>query len=119
VAEQRQQPRKQQQPKRRKSKRLNLSSKAQWESIIKGTEKDEVPIQVLESISVNLKDGTSVNIFVRQLLDEGQDPDDLEIQIQERLDSLDNIIKDVDFYISVPQLSKTVQPVTDKILKNL
>jgi len=118
VAEQKQQPRKQQ-PKRRKSKRLNLSSKAQWESIIKGTEKDEVPIQVLESISVNLKDGTSVNIFVRQLLDEGQDPDDLEIQIQERLDSLDNIIKDVDFYISVPQLSKTVQPVTDKILKNL
>ena len=78
-----------------------------------------LPIQVLESISVNLKDGTSVNIFVRQLLDEGEDPVDLENQIQERLDSLDDIIKDVDFYISVPQLSKTVQPVTDKILKNL
>ena len=110
-----------QQPKKQpgKSKRLNLSSKEKWESILKGTEKDEVPIQVLDSISVNLKDGTSVNIYVRQLIQEGDDPQDLEMQIQQRLDAMDDMIKDVDFYISVPELSKTIQPVTDEILKNL
>ena len=115
MAEQKQQPKKQP----RKSKRLNLSKKTQWEAILKGTEKDEVPIQVLDSISVNLKDGTSVNIYVRKLIQDGDDPQDLEMQIQQRLDAMDDIIKDVDFYISVPELSKTIQPVTDEILKNL
>ena len=109
----------QKQPRRRKSKRLNLSKKAQWEAILKGTTKDEVPIQVLDSISVNLKDGTSVNIYVRELLKDGEDPQNLEVEIQRRLDEMDDIIQDVDFYISVPALSKTVQPVTDEILKDL
>tara|TARA_R110000851_G_scaffold58439_1_gene135702 strand:+ start:1859 stop:2197 length:339 start_codon:yes stop_codon:yes gene_type:complete len=109
----------QKQPRRRKSKRLNLSKKAQWEAILKGTTKDEVPIQVLDSISVNLKDGTSVNIYVRDLIKDGDDPAELEIQIQERLNAMDDIINDVDFFISVPELSKAVQPVTDKILKDL
>ena len=108
-----------QQPRPRRSKRLRLSKKEKWEAILKGTDKDEVPIQVLDSISVNLKDGTSVNIFVKQLLEEGNDPTELEQDIQRRLDDMDDLIKDVDFYISVPQLSKTVQPITDKILKNL
>jgi len=109
----------QKQPRRRRSKRLNLSKKAQWEAILKGTTKDEVPIQVLDSISVNLKDGTSVNIYVRDLIKDGDDPAELEIQIQERLNAMDDIINDVDFFISVPELSKAVQPVTDKILKDL
>jgi hypothetical protein len=56
---------------------------------------------------------------VKQLLEEGNDPTELEQDIQRRLDDMDDLIKDVDFYISVPQLSKTVQPITDKILKNL
>lgn len=109
----------QKQPRRRRSKRLNLSKKAQWEAILKGTTKDEVPIQLLDSISVNLKDGTSVNIYVRDLIKDGDDPAELEIQIQERLNAMDDIINDVDFFISVPELSKAVQPVTDKILKDL
>ncbi len=109
----------QKQPRRRRSKRLNLSKKAQWEAILKGTTKDEVPIQLLDSISVNLKDGTSVNIYVRDLIKDGDDPEELEIQIQERLNAMDDIINDVDFFISVPELSKAVQPVTDKILKDL
>jgi len=105
--------------KQRRSKRLKVSKKQQWETILSGTTKDEVPIQVLDSISVNLKDGTSVNIYVRDLLNEGEDPYDLESEIQRRLDEMDDIIQDVDFYISVPELSKTAQPITDKILKDL
>ena len=101
----------QKQPRRRRSKRLNLSKKAQWEAILKGTTKDEVPIQLLDSISVNLN--------IKELLDSGEDPQSLEVQIQRRLDEMDDIINDVDFFISVPQLSKAVQPITDEILKDL
>jgi hypothetical protein len=102
-----------------KSKRLNLNSKAQWESILKSVEKKEVPIQMLNSLSVNLKDGTTVNINIKELLEEGNDPDELELSIKQKLKALDNIITDIDFYISVTAVQKMVQPATDKILKNL
>jgi hypothetical protein len=104
---------------RPKSKRLNLNTKSQWESILKSVEKKEVPIQMLNSLSVNLKDGSTVNINIKELLDEGNDPDELEITIKQKLLALDNIITDIDFYISVSAVQKIVQPATDEILKNL
>jgi len=104
---------------RPKSKRLNLNSKSQWESILKSVEKKEVPIQMLNSLTVNLKDGGNVNINIKELLDEGNDPDELESLIKSKLVALDNIIEDIDFYISVTAVQKIVQPATDEILKNL
>ena len=104
---------------RPKSKRLNLNSKSQWESILKSVEKKEVPIQMLNSLTVNLKDGSNVNINIKELLDEGNDPDELESLIKSKLVALDNIIEDIDFYISVTAVQKIVQPATDEILKNL
>jgi len=35
------------------------------------------------------------------------------------LKQMDEIIKDVDFFISIETVAKTVQPVTDDILKSL
>ena len=74
---------------------------------------------MLEAITVNLKDGTQVVINIQELLLEGADPDYLRDHIEERLDALDHIIEDVDFYISLEEVRKTVQPATDSILKNL
>jgi hypothetical protein len=53
------------------------------------------------------------------MLAEGADPDFLKTHLDERLDSLDHIIEDVDFYVNVDEVRKTVQPLTDHILKNL
>lgn len=104
---------------RQKSKRLNLNTKSQWESILKSVEKKEVPIQMLNSLSVNLRDGSTVDINIKELLDEGNDPDELELSIKQKLKALDNIITDIDFFISVTAVQKVVQPATDEILKNL
>lgn len=104
---------------RAKSKKLNLNSKAQWESILKSVEKKEIPIAMLESVSVNLTDGTIVNINIKELLDEGNDPDILEKMIKLKLSQLDYIIEDIDFFISVSAVQKAVQPATDELLKNL
>lgn len=108
------------QPKKRpRSKRLNVNKKQQWEKILKDVRKDEVPVDVLESITVNLKDGTSVFVDIKELLAEGNTPEELEAMINSKLTALDEYIEDVDFYISVDSVAKTVQPITDKILKNL
>lgn len=108
-----------QKPKRRKSKRLNVSTRKEWEQILKDVDKEDVPISMLEAIIVNLTDGTQVVINIQELLKEGADPDELRDHIEERLDALDHIINDVDWYISVEEVKKTVQPATDNLLKNL
>jgi hypothetical protein len=111
-----QEPKKPRQP---KSKRLNLNRKDQWEKLLKEVNKEQVPIGVLLYITVNLKDGTSVDVNIKEMIDEGADPDYVEQLINEKLHALDDVIEDVDFHISVDSVAKVVQPFTDQLLKNL
>jgi len=106
-------------PKRPRSKKLNAGTKKEWEAILRDVEKHEVPIGMLESMTVNLKDGTQVSIYIRDLLSDGADPDDFKDHIDESFEALDDIIQDVDFYISVDEVRRTVQPAVDQLLKNL
>lgn len=111
----------QKQPKNRKPKlkRLNISVREKWKTILKEVEKQEVPVTFLESISVNLIDGTSVNVNIKELIAEGMDPDEVETILNHKLNELDYIIKDVDFFVSIDDVANVVQPITDNFLKDL
>jgi hypothetical protein len=106
-------------PRQQKSRRLNLNSKEKWERLLKEVHKEQVPVGVLLSITVNLKDGTAVDVNVAEMLAEGQDPDHVEYVINQKLKALEDIITDVDFHISVDAVSKVIQPFTDNLLKDL
>jgi hypothetical protein len=110
---------KQQEPKKPKAKKLNLNNKKNWRDILSRVEKQEVPIQVLEKIGVNLLDGTTVVVDIKKLLAEGIRPDDLEQHVTLRLDELDHYIENVDFFVDIEMVEKTVQPETDRILGKL
>jgi predicted DNA-binding antitoxin AbrB/MazE fold protein len=102
-----------------KSRRINVDARDRWKQILKTVSKDEVPVSLLEKVHVNLIDGTKVEVDIAQLLSEGMHPDDIKDELNSRLKKMDEIIKDVDFFISVENVAKTVQPVTDEILKTL
>ena len=106
-------------PRKSKKLKLTITERDKWRQILKEVEKDEAPLSVLKSITVNLIDGTQVDIDIQELLALGINPEDLEIEINERLYELDDIIRDVDFFISVEHVAKAVQPATDLLLKNL
>ena len=110
-----------QQPKRKRPrlKRLNVTTREKWNKILKDVEKNEVPVTLLESLSVHLIDGTTVNIDIKELILEGMEPNEIERMLNEKLTSLDHIIKDVDFYVSVDDVANMVQPITDSFLKDL
>lgn len=107
-------PRKQQKP-----KKLNLNSKTTWRNILKDVEKQEVPIHVLEKLMVYLKDGTIVTVDIKRLLAEGADPDEIEKHVSQRLDELDLYIDNVDFFVDIDLVERTVQPETNKLLSKL
>jgi hypothetical protein len=102
-----------------KSRRINVDARDRWKQILKTVSKDEVPINLLEKVHVNLIDGTMVEVDILQLLAEGQDPDEIKDELNDKLRKMDEIIKDVDFFISIETVAKTVQPITDDILKHL
>jgi hypothetical protein len=106
-------------PRQPKSRRLNLNRKDQWERLLKEVNKEQVPIGVLRYITVNLKDGTSVDVNIAEMLEEGADPAVVEKLINAKLDALDDVIHDVDFHISVDSVAKVIQPFTDRLLKDL
>jgi hypothetical protein len=106
-------------PRQPKSKRLNLNRKDQWEKLIKEINKEQVPIGVLRYITVNLKDGTSVDVNIAEMITEGADPAEVERIINAKLEALDDVIEDVDFHISVDSVAKVIQPFTDQLLKDL
>lgn len=106
-------------PRKNQSKRINIDARERWKSILKSVTKDEVPVSLIKSVTVNLIDGTQVEINVLELLEQGYDTDEIENMLNSRLKKLDEIIKDVDFFINIDSVASTVQPVTDNILKNL
>ena len=106
-------------PRQPKSRRLNLNSKEKWERLLKEVHKEQVPISVLRYITVNLKDGTSVDVNIAEMIEEGADPAFVEKLINDKLEALDDVIDDVDFHISVDSVAKVIQPFTDQLLKDL
>jgi len=106
-------------PRKQKSKKINVSARQHWETILRSVTKEEVPVEMLDYLTVNLIDGTKVNVNIKQLIAEGRKPKDIESEINDRLSSLDAMVEDVDFFICIDSVANVVQPVTDKILKNL
>ena len=68
---------------------------------------------------MHLIDGTKVEIHVMDLLAEGIDPETLEEDLQHKLEQLDSMVEDIDFYVNIDGVAKTIQPETDRILGNL
>jgi len=110
---------KKQGPRKAKPKKLNLNSKIVWRNIVKDVDKKEVPIHVLQKLIVNLKDGTVVEIDIKEILTNGADPDDIEEHVNQRLHDLQQYIENVDFFVDIEKVENTIQPITDKILANL
>lgn len=111
---------KQPKPKRHpKSKRINLNYKGQWREILRDVEKDQVPINLLDCIILQLLDGTEITIEVKKMLDAGEDGEELQRDISEKLAKLDHLIKEVDFFISIESLDRVIKPITADILKDL
>lgn len=99
--------------------KVNLNVRKRWQDIVNGVDKKEVPIEILQKIIVKLVDGTTISIDIKELIAEGQDPLEIEDMLNEKFNNLDPYIKNVDFFVDIDKVVDTVQPETDKVLKNL
>lgn len=111
---------KQQKPRHNNSgTKIHLNSKKSWQDLINKVDKNEVPVNILERLTVNLIDGTVVTINVKELLINGQDPLDIEDMLNDKFRDLDPYIKNVDFFVDVDKVVDVVKPEVAKVLKDI
>jgi len=99
--------------------KLNIEAHDKWKEILSEINKDQIPVEMMDRVFVNLKDGTVIDIDICELLDEGIDATVIEKQLNSKLEQLDSMIRDIDFHISIDAVIGSVQPATNKTLKNL
>lgn len=114
MAEQPKRPKRQQ-----RSKKITLNKSKSWKDIVEEVEKREVPIDILQEIGVKLIDGTVISIDVKKLINDGMLAEEIEVLLDDKFNELDAYIENVDFLIDIDKVVSTIQPETDKVLKNL
>lgn len=92
---------------------------AKWEHILEDVEKQKIPVQFIKKIVVKLEGKRQNTINIEKFLQQGLEPDQIEEAVGRKLHELDNEIQSVEFILNVENIANTVQPETDKFLKQL
>ena len=92
---------------------------AKWEHILEDVEKQKIPVQFIKKIIVKLEGKRQHTINIEKFLNQGLAPDQIEEAVGRKLHELDDEIVSVEFVLNVRSIAETVQPETDKFLKQL
>jgi len=92
---------------------------AQWDHIISGVDKTEVPLECINKIVIRLQGGRQKTINLARLKRDGFDLEEIESYLTRNLLELGDLVRDIDFIVDVNAVAKLVQPETDKLLKDL
>jgi len=92
---------------------------AQWDHIISGVDKTEVPLECINKIVIRLQGGRQKTINLARLKRDGFDLEEIESYLTRNLLELGDLVRDIDFIVDVNAVARLVQPETDKLLKDL
>ena len=98
---------------------LNDDFLSQWEHIIAGVNKTDVPLECIKKVVVKLHKGRQKTINVHALLRQGLQLGEIETMLTRYFHEHDHEIRDVDFVVDISSVVEMVQPETDKLLGNL
>jgi hypothetical protein len=91
----------------------------QWDHIISGVDKTEVPLECINKIVIRLQGGRQKTINLTRLKRDGFDLEEIESYLTRNLLELGDLVRDIDFLVDVNAVARLVQPETDKLLKDL
>jgi cupin superfamily acireductone dioxygenase involved in methionine salvage len=98
---------------------LNDDFLDQWEHIIAGVNKTDVPLECIKKVVVKLHGGRQKTINVHTLLKQGLELSEVESMLTRYFQEHDHEIRDVDFVVDISAVADLVQPETDKLLGKL
>ena len=90
-----------------------------WEHILEDVEKQKIPIEFIKKLVIKLEGKKQHTINIQRLLQQGLDPDQVELAVSKKLHELDESIISVEFILNVESIAEIVQPETDRLLNKL
>lgn len=90
-----------------------------WEHIVDDVEKTKIPVEFIKKLVVKLSNRRRKTINVRNYFKQGLTSDDIESVIGDILNNLNDEMLSIEFILDIENIAETVQPETDRILKNL
>jgi hypothetical protein len=91
----------------------------QWEHIIEGVNKTDVPLECIKKVVIKLTGGRQKTINLHSLLRQGLQLEEVETMLTRYFQEHDHEIRDVDFVVDISAVANLVQPETDKLLGKL
>jgi cupin superfamily acireductone dioxygenase involved in methionine salvage len=98
---------------------LNDDFLDQWEHIIAGVNKTDVPLECIKKVIIKLREGRQKTINVHTLIKQGLELGEVETMLTRYFQEHDHEIRDVDFVVDISAVAELVQPETDKLLGKL
>ena len=91
----------------------------QWEHIIEGVNKTDVPLECIKKVVIKLAGGRQKTMNLHSLLRQGLQLEEIETMLTRYFQEHDHEIRDVDFVVDISAVANLVQPETDKLLGKL
>jgi len=98
---------------------FNIDFFEQWQSIIDGVNKTDIPLECIKKIIIKLEEKKQKTINLRNLRKQGLDWEEIERFVSRTLEDLGDTVRDVDFIVDIRVVAEMVQPETDKLLEKL
>lgn len=91
----------------------------QWGKIVDQVEKEHVPIHFVSKVIFRTVDRKQKTINLQRLRDSGIDREAVEQAVESYIRENENQIHSMEFIIDIRAVARTVQPETDRLLKDV
>lgn len=89
-----------------------------WEHIIEDVDKQKIPIEFIKKLIIKTKGKRQQTVNIKKFLEQGLAPEQIEEAISRKLSEYDDDILSIEFVLNIESIAETVQPETDKLLRN-
>ena len=89
-----------------------------WEHIIEDVDKQKIPVEFIKKLVIKMRGKRQQTVNIKRFLDQGLAPEQIEEAVSRKLSEYDDNILSVEFVLNIESKAETVQPETDKLLRN-
>lgn len=90
-----------------------------WEHIVEDVEKTKIPVEFIKKLIIKLNGRKQRSINIKSMIQQGFANEEIEEAVTRKLEELDDEMIGIEFILDIENIADTVQPETDRILKNL
>ena len=90
-----------------------------WEHIVDDVEKTKIPVEFIKKLVIKLNGRKQRSINIKSMIQQGFANEEIEEVVTRKLEELDDEMIGIEFILDIENIADTVQPETDRILKNL